>query len=248
MNGVFGMKNLKLVKGLNLESKILSIIPARGGSKGLPRKNIIDLAGKPLISWTIDASLTSKHITKTIVSSEDDEILKISQQYGADIIKRPTELAHDSSNSEDVIKHVLEEFTKANTIFDYIVLLQPTSPLRSADNIDSAFEIIFNTNATAIISVCEIDNKVLKAFLKTNVGYLKGISNNSFPFMRRQDLPKVLLPNGAIYIISTSEFLQNNKLFTDKTLPYQMSKNESVDIDSIEDIYKIESFLNHHTI
>ncbi len=237
------MEKMKLVKELKEIPRVLSIIPARGGSKGLPRKNIINLAGKPLISWTIEASLASDYINKTVVSSEDDEILKIAQYYGSDIIRRPSELSRDSTNSELVIKHVLDEFANDNIVFDYVVLLQPTSPLRSADNIDSAFRILFDNDATAIISVCEINNKVLKAFRKTDNGYMEGIANNFFPFMRRQDLPSVFMPNGAIYIIKTNIFLQNNQLFTDKTLPYEMPENISIDVDTLEDIDKIAKLL-----
>ena len=126
-----------------ITKKILSIIPARGGSKGLPRKNIIDLNGKPLIGWTIGASLKSKYITDTIVSSDDEEILNISQQYGANVLKRPKELATDIASSESVVLHTIKELKKQDKIYDYIVLLQPTSPLRDEKDIDKAFEMLF---------------------------------------------------------------------------------------------------------
>ena len=192
-----------------MTKKILSIIPARGGSKGLPRKNIADLAGKPLIAWTIEASLNSEYISKTIVSSDDDEILNISKKYNADIIKRPDELALDTTAIEPVIKHVVEELKIENLEYDYLVLLQPTSPLRYAKDIDNAFDMLFKNNATALISVCEIDNKILKAFKQNKDTFIEGISNNKYPFMRRQDLPKIYLSNGSIYIIKIDEFLIN---------------------------------------
>lgn len=201
--------------------KIVSIIPARGGSKGLPGKNIIDLAGKPLIAWTIESSLKSKYILKTIVTSDDDKILDISKQYGAETIKRPESLALDTTPTEPVIGHVFKSLDNIEQ-YDYLILLQPTSPLRDEKDIDEAIELLIEKNASALISTKKIDNKILKAFKNDENGYLEGISNNEYPFMRRQDLPEVYMPNGAIYIISTKEFLKNKKLFTDKTIFFEM--------------------------
>ena len=227
-----------------MTKKVLAIIPARGGSKGLPRKNIIDIAGIPLISWTIKASLNSKYILKTIVSSDSEEILEIAIKYGAEIIKRPDEFATDTSSSEVVVKHVLESIEEK---FDYIVLLQPTSPLRDANDIDNAFEKLFSSKANALISVCEYDNKILKAFKENKFGYIEGISNNQYPFMRRQDLPKTYMSNGAIYIINVEEFLKNENFFTDKTISYEMSLEKSLDIDTLKDLEKVEKYINENT-
>ena len=224
-----------------MTKKVLAIIPARGGSKGLPRKNILDVAGKPLIGWTIEASFNSDCITATVVSSDDDEILSVSQKFGAEIIKRPCELASDTATSESVILHVLQYLEKEGKKFDYLVLLQPTSPLRNNHDIDNAFKILFDSNATALISVSTTDNKILKAFKKNKNGYIEGISNNEYPFMRRQDLPKTYMPNGAIYIIKTTEFLKYKKLFTPKTVSYNMDKINSLDVDTKEDLEKVEN-------
>jgi CMP-N-acetylneuraminic acid synthetase len=223
--------------------KIISIIPARGGSKGLPKKNILPLGNKPLIAWSIEASLKSKFINKTIVSSDSDEILEIANSYGADIIKRPAHLALDTTPSEPVIENVLKNIENLED-YDYLVLLQPTSPLRDEIDIDSSFELLFEKQATALISVKEIDNKILKAFKNNSNGYLEGIANNNYPFMRRQDLPKVFMPNGAIYIVKINEFLENKKLFTSKTISYLMSEEKSLDIDTQEDLIKAKEYLN----
>ncbi|WP_026803574.1 acylneuraminate cytidylyltransferase family protein [Aliarcobacter lanthieri] len=223
-----------------MTKKVLAIIPARGGSKGLPKKNIIDLAGKPLIAWTIEASLSSKYITKTIVSSDSDEILEVSKQYGSFILKRPIEFASDTSSSEVVVKHAMESMEEK---FDYVILLQPTSPLRDTKDIDSAFEKFFSLDATALISVCEYDNKILKAFKENEFGYIEGISNNKYPFMRRQDLPKTYMSNGAIYIIKVDEFLENNSFFTDKTISFIMDEIKSLDIDTKEDLDKVNKYI-----
>jgi CMP-N,N'-diacetyllegionaminic acid synthase len=220
-----------------MTKRILSIIPARAGSKGLPRKNRIDLAGKPLIAWTIEASLNSKYITKTVVSSDSDEMLKIAKEYGAGIIKRPGELATDTASSESVAAHVLEYIEEE---FNFVVLLQPTSPLRNTEDIDSSFEKLFRENATALISVCETDNKILKAFKENKKGFIEGILNNKYPFMRRQDLPKIYMSNGAIYIVKVGDFLKNDSFYTAKTISYVMSGARSLDIDTKEDLKKVK--------
>lgn len=223
--------------------KIISIIPARGGSKGLPGKNIIDLAGKPLIAWTIEASLKSKYITKTIVSSDNNNIIEISKKFGAETIKRPDELALDTTHSEPVIEHALKNIENIEQ-YDYLILLQPTSPLRDEKDIDGAIEFLIEKKASALISTKLIDNRILKTFKNNGNGYLEGIANNNYPFMRRQDLPNVYMPNGAIYIVSLKEFLKTKKLFTDKTISFEMSEEKSFDIDTLEDLKKIKKYMN----
>ena len=223
--------------------KIISIIPARGGSKGLPKKNILELAGKPLIAWTIESSLKSKYISKTIVSSDCDEILNISSKYGSEILKRPDELARDTTPTEPVVEHILQNIKDLGN-YSYLVLLQPTSPLRDEKDIDEAIsKLIQEKDATALISVKEIDNKILKAFKINNNGYLEGISNNKYPFMRRQNLPKVFMPNDAIYIISINEFLKTKRLFSDNAISYLMNEEKSLDIDTIDDFEKIKNYI-----
>lgn len=223
-----------------MTKKILSVIPARGGSKGLPGKNIIDLAGKPLIAWSIEASIESKYINKTLVSSDSDNILEIAKEHGADVIKRPDEFSDDTASSESVLMHALTELEEE---YDYVILLQPTSPLRNSKDIDSAFEKFFNSDATALISVCEIDNKILKAFKENKQGFIEGVSNNKYPFMPRQSLPKTYMSNGAIYIIKVDEFLKNNSFYTDKTISFLMDEIKSLDIDTKEDLEKVKSYM-----
>ncbi|NOR45864.1 MAG: acylneuraminate cytidylyltransferase family protein [Candidatus Delongbacteria bacterium] len=223
--------------------RILSIIPARGGSRGILRKNIATVGNKPLISWTIEASLGSNYITETIVSSDDIEILDIAKSCGSKVLKRPLEISGDDAPSSSVIIHIINELTEQNIFFDYIIFLQPTSPLRNAKNIDDAFKEFFNTDSNALISVSEIDNKFLKTLKLNNQGYLEGAFNNEYPFYRRQDLPKVYLPNGAIYIIKTSIFLEGNSLLPDKTVMYEMDSQSSIDIDSYDDIEKVNKII-----
>jgi len=214
--------------------KVLAIIPARGGSKGIPKKNIINFRGKPLIQWTIEAALNSTSISNVIVSSDSDEILQIAENNkGVFTIKRPKELADDSSKTEPVITHVLENLKEE---FDYLILLQPTSPLRNSQDIDAAFGKFISSKSDSLISVCELEHHPYKSFKINKNGYLQGIINNDFPFYPRQELPNVFRANGAIYIIKVKEFLKNNSLLTKKTTHFEMDKESSLDIDSIEDL------------
>ena len=223
--------------------KILSLIPARAGSKGIENKNIVELYGKPLIAWSIEASLSSKYISKTVVSSDGDTILKIAEEFGAETIKRPENLADDTSSSEEVIEHILQTLGDGIKNFEYLMLLQPTSPLRDHSDIDNAFNLFLNSDADALISVYKEDNKILKAFKENDNGYIEGIANNEYPFMPRQELPSVYMSNGAIYIIKISQFLQTKRLFCEKTIAYEMSKEKSLDIDTLENLKQAQIYM-----
>lgn len=228
--------------------KVLSIIPARSGSKGLKGKNIANLAGKPLLAWSIEASLASAYITKTVVSSDSEAILEIAKGYSATPLKRPPNLALDTTPSEAVITHTLNALLKGNEIYDFVILLQPTSPLRNVEDIDKAFKRLYEFDADGLISVYKEESKILKAFIENKDGSLKGISNNDFPFMPRQELPSVYMSNGAIYIIRVSEFLKNSQLYTDRTISYEMSKEKSIDIDTLSDLTTAQTLLKSEHI
>lgn len=223
--------------------KVLAIIPARGGSKGIPKKNLVEVANKPLIQWTIEAALQSKSIDTVVVSSDDDEILEYAKSYHQLIcIKRPSELARDNSVIEPVINHVLEVLDVENQ-YDYLILLQPTSPLRTSDDINNAISLIANNEATSLISVTRPTHHPLKSFIKNEEGYLQGLVNNGYPFMPRQELPEVYQPNGAIYIVQIKEFLKSSTLLTKKAIGYMMTLEKSIDVDFLEDIENIENQL-----
>lgn len=227
-----------------IKKRILSIIPARGGSKGILKKNIQDINGKPLIFWTIKASVDSAFISETVVSSDSDDILNIALDLNVLTIKRPDSISLDETPSEPVIEHALNYFTELGKRFDYVILLQPTSPLRNSNDVDDSIKILFsNKDASALISVKEIDNKILKSFVDNNKGFIEGIRNNKIPFLRRQDLPKTYISNGAIYIIKVEEFLKNKSLFTENTLKYVMSEDKSIDIDTLDDLEYLRKIL-----
>ncbi|MBP7742355.1 MAG: acylneuraminate cytidylyltransferase family protein [Aliarcobacter sp.] len=221
-----------------MNKTFLAIIPARGGSKRLPRKNVLDLCGKPLIAWSIEAALKSKYISKIIVSSDDEEILNIAKEYKADFIKRPYELASDTATTFDALKHTLENVEK----YDYVVLLQPTSPLRTEKHINEAIELLEEKNADAIISVCEMEHSPLWSnILDENLDMSNFLSDEVLN-KRSQDLPKYYRLNGAIYICKIDKFLQNRGFFLkDKVFAYIMDKKDSVDIDEEID-FKLAQF------
>lgn len=206
----------------------LAIIPARGGSKRLPRKNVLDLCGKPLIAWSIEAALKSKYIHKVVVSSDDDEILEISKKFGAETIKRPDELASDTATTFDAIKHTIDNFEK----YDYIVLLQPTSPLRDEKHIDKAIEFLENKNADAVVSVCEIEHSPLWSNTLPPDGKMNNFLRDEILNKRSQDLDKYYRLNGAIYICATAKLLEEKSFFLkDNIFAYVMDRESSVDID-----------------
>jgi len=209
-------------------SNFLAIIPARGGSERLPNKNKLNLCGKPLISWTIEAAKRSKYINKIAVTSDDSEILKIAEKSSVEIIVRPDELASNTATSVDVIKHSLENLDT----YEYVVLLQPTSPLRNYRHIDESIKFLKQKNADAIISVCKTDhNPLWSNKLDNNLSMSNFIENEQLN-KRSQDLKKFFRLNGAIYICKTKNFLKENTFFLKNNIfAFIMDKKSSIDID-----------------
>lgn len=217
----------------------LAIIPARGGSKRLPRKNVLDLGGKPLISWSIEAGLKSKYIDKVVVSSDDDDILNISTKFCANIIKRPDKLANDTATTFDAIKHTIENIEKYN----YIVLLQATSPLRDEKHIDKAIELLGSKNADAIVSVSEMSHSPLWVNTLDESLSMEGFLRDEVLNKRSQDLDKYYRLNGAIYICKTEKLLEEKSFFLKKNIfAYKMDRKSSVDIDEEID-FQVAEFL-----
>ena len=221
--------------------RILAIIPARSGSKGIKHKNIIDLNGKPLISYSIEAGLKSKYIDKVIVSTDGEEIAEVARKYGAEVpFLRPKELASDTSKSIDVVIHAIEQLKMREEEYDYCVLLQPTQPLRKSEHIDESIEKIINKKAESLVSVCEVEeHPILMRRICDDklINLLEGSST-----VRRQDFEKVYIVNGAIYINQIDKLSLNTSL-NDNITPYIMKREYSVDIDTIADLKVAEKFL-----
>lgn len=224
--------------------RILSIIPARGGSKGIPHKNIMELCGKPLIAYSIEAAKKSKYIDKVLVSTDDQKIKEVSVSFGAEVpFLRPEEISNDSAKSIDVVLHAVNFLKNAGESFDYVILLQPTSPLRSSQDIDEAIEKLVGSERESLVSVCEAsENPVLMR--KIEEDRLKEIFQYEGENLRRQELPSFYIFNGAIYI-DTVEMLFKEKRFVDEdTIPYVMEKGKSIDIDTYFDARIAELYLN----
>jgi len=217
----------------------LAIIPARGGSKRLPRKNVLDLNGKPLIAYSIEAGLDSSYIDKVVVTSDDDEVLTISKKYGAVTINRPDELASDAATTFDAIKHAVDNYEK----YDYIVLLQPTSPLRDGDHIDKAIELLESKNADAVVSVCKMDHSPLWSNTINDSLSMTGFLKDEVLNKRSQDLKEYYSLNGAIYICDTKKLLKEKSFFLKESIfAYKMDRKSSIDIDKEID-FKIAEYL-----
>ncbi len=221
------------------DKTFLAIIPARAGSKRLLGKNILDLKGKPLMAWSIEAGLKSRYINKVLVSSDDDEILQISKSFGAVSIKRPKELAGDTAATIDVICHVVQNEKK----YDFVVLLQPTSPLRNEKHIDEAIELLIEKKADAVVSVCETDYSPLWCNKLPLDGSMQNFLRDEAKKLRSQELEKYYRLNGAIYICSTDKILKERTLFISNNIfAYKMDRLYSVDIDEKID-FEIAEFL-----
>ena len=208
----------------------LAIIPARGGSKRLPRKNILDLDGKPLITYTIEAALKSKYIDNVIVTSDDGEILKIAEKNKVNTILRPDSLSSDTASTFDAVEHTI---MNSCIEYDYIVLLQPTSPLRTAIHIDEAIELLEKKGADSVVSVCEMEHSPLWSNKLDNTLSLEGFLKDEVINKRSQDLETYFRLNGALYICKRERLLNEKSFFFKNNIfAYKMSVETSIDIDN----------------
>lgn len=213
---------------------MIAIIPARGGSKGLLGKNVMELNGKPLIAYTIDAALKSKGIDRVIVSTDSEEIAEVAKKWGAEVpFMRPPELASDSSQAIDTYLYTIERFEKefAETINSFVVLL-PTCPLRHEDDIDNAIQLFYDKNADSIISYTEELHPIKWHKYIDKDGKFEDIFDNSLN--NRQDYRTSYYPNGAIYVFSKG-LIKKRKYYGENSFPFIMPHSRSVDIDTIDD-------------
>ncbi len=225
------------------EKSFIGIVPARGGSKRLPNKNLLYLAGKPLIAWTLEAALKSKYLDHIVVSSDKDEILKVARDYGVETVKRPKELATDSAKTVDVVRHVLESIKKE---YNYIVLLQPTSPLRTERHIDESIEFLISKNADAVISVCETEYPPLWCNTLPEDLSMENFIRKEVVGKRSQDLPKYYRLNGAIYICKSDKLIKQKTFFLNKNIyAYIMDRKSSIDIDDETDFLLAETLIRN---
>ncbi|MBS1492834.1 MAG: acylneuraminate cytidylyltransferase family protein [Bacteroidetes bacterium] len=217
--------------------KIAALITARGGSKGIPRKNIINFCGKPLIHWTVESALKSKYIDKIFLSTDSDEIINSVKKFPVEVpFKRPKNLASDKATSTDVILHFIDYLKKSGNDYNTLLLLQPTSPFRKSEQIDNSIKkFVANKEALSLISVTE---NIKSPYLSRKINQ-KGFIENLFDVKsekRRQDIPITYFINGAIYLIDIKNFEKYKTFQTPKTLSYIMPYYSSVDIDEPVDL------------
>lgn len=227
---------------------VLAIIPARGGSKGVRKKNIRVIAGKPLIAWTIEEAKKSKYIDRVVLSSDDEEIMKVARQWGCEVpFTRPSELAQDQTPGISPVLHALELLGK----FDYVILLQPTSPMRKVDSIDGCLDKLESKNGNAIVSVTEPNKNPYWMYkIGDNERLLPFVSQNKL-IPQRQMLPEIFSLNGAVYIATYDFLLQEKGFLTSETIGYVMPQEESLDIDTELDLEMCDFLLskrNEHSI
>jgi CMP-N-acetylneuraminic acid synthetase len=220
------------------DQKILAVIPARGGSKGIPRKNLQMLLGKPLIAYSIHAALQARTIRKTVVSTDDESIAHLARQYGAEVpFVRPPHLSTDTATSVSVVQHAVRHLSNTKEYWaDIIVCLQPTSPLRSAQDIDQAVTLCVRTGADSVVSLCRADHHPywMKKVVGNRVYPLMEVDDEQYP--RRQDLPPAYQLNGAVYVTRRHILLEQERLLGANTLAYIMPRERSVDIDTPIDL------------
>jgi len=221
----------------------IALITARGGSKGLRGKNISDLKGMPLIAWTIEAAKKSGAFEVIYVSTDSRDIKRISREFGALIIDRPLELATDTASSEDAIAHAISYLKLKDS--DLVMLLQPTSPLRNANDIIGSLDVYDSSeDCKGVISVYEPGNTPAKAYKMAENGQLTGLLSPDAPYERRQDLPRCFQPNGAIYLFGTGDFNVYKGIPKSGIYPFIMEEERSMDVDTKLDLIKIEDYLS----
>lgn len=224
--------------------RILAVIPARGGSKGIPNKNVTKINERPLIDYTISEAIKSKYIDRVIVSTDSDSIAVVARASGADVpFVRPKHLAKDNSKIIDVLIDLLKTLSDRNEVYDYIVLLQPTQPLRQTFHIDEAIRQSVDNNYKSLVSVNIVNEHPL--FIRTidDHGKLRSLLNQQST-VRRQDLQKYYKVNGAIYINKIDEDFNNNTSLNDNDYPYIMDGKYDLDIDTPSDLKMFKMKLN----
>ena len=230
-----------------LNKTFLAIIPARSGSKGLPGKNVKVLNNKPLMAWPIEAGLKSKYIDRLIVSTDDIDYINIAKKYGADApFIRPKNISIDESHRKDVIEHCLSMIKNDGVSYDYVVFLEPTSPLTTSDDIDRAIEILLaSSTAQSIVGISLSESSHPDFLVKLNGGFLEFINKDQeSKVLRRQDLTELYFYEGTLYISEVNAYLMK-EFYHEQTLGYQVPKWKSLEIDDMDDFVMVEAVMIH---
>lgn len=225
--------------------RVLGLIPARAGSKGVPQKNIRLLLGKPLLQYSIDSALAARSLARVVVSTESEEIAEIARRCGAEVpFTRPAELAEDNSPTLPVVIHALRTLEAQGDRFDAVCLLQPTCPLRRADDIDACVELLRRSGADAVLSVLEVPARYHPhwTFLADRDGSLRPAADAALP-SRRQDLAPAVHRDGSIYLTRRDVVLEQGSLYGARLVGFRMDPDRSVNIDDLDDWARAERLM-----
>lgn len=227
--------------------EVLGLITARGGSKGIPRKNLAPLAGKPLLAWTVEAALASRAVGRLVLSTDDEEIARVGADLGAETpFLRPAHLAGDASPHDQVVLHAVQ-WLEENQGYapDFVLLLQPTSPLRAARDIDDALEIALKTGADGVMGVTEAKHHPNKVWALDEDGRLEPFIPRPEGYLRRQSLRPAYAENGAVYLLRRSALLRERNLFLDRMAALVMPPERSLDVDTPWDLHLADLAFRH---
>ena len=226
----------------------IAIIPARGGSKGIPRKNIRDLDGKPLIAHSIEVAQNSSMINEIAVTTDDDEIADISGNYGVEVIKRPEELAKDDSRVMDAVRHVIHEKKKENCTYDLLILLEPTSPLRTVEDIKQSIDMLLHNNADSVATFSKTEVPPSRIWdIKNHVP--EPLLSGSDPFQPRQQQKTGYALNGLVYVLRVAmldRFPDADSFLLGKKMAHITPRERAIDIDNEFDFKLAEFFITHN--
>lgn len=228
--------------------KNIAVIPARCGSKGLKDKNIKALCGKPLLAYSVEAALQSGIFDKVHVSTDSEAYQRIALEYGADVpFLRSEQMATDTASTWDAMRFVLEEYKKRGEEFDTITVLQPTSPLRTGQDIVGAYEFFMKKEANMVSSVCEMDHSPLWSNVLPEDLSMENFEDEKLAFLPRQELPTYYRENGAIYMLKTAHLFSGKNIYKNKCYAYIMDKSHSVDIDTALDFFIAETIMREES-
>lgn len=222
--------------------KVLAIIPARGGSKGVPGKNIMKFDGKPLLVYAIEAGRNSKFISELVVNTDDFDIARIAGDYNCDVIMRSKKNSSDSAPVMDAVLQTIEFFENKNKYFDAVLLLQPTSPLRTGNDIDKAIEMLKSYKTDAVISMVKVEDNHPARMYEVEQDQLKSLMPK-YETNRRQDLPELFLRNGCIYLIRIDALIKHNTFMPEKKSAYIMNSKWAVNIDTEMDVVILKELI-----
>ncbi|MDF1795426.1 MAG: acylneuraminate cytidylyltransferase family protein [Coxiellaceae bacterium] len=229
-----------------MRNRVVAVIPARGGSKGLPRKNVLDFCGKPLLAWSIEQAKEAEHVSSVWVSSDDDEILDVALRYGANSIKRPDNISNDTASSESAWKHAVEYFALHSIEYDALLGLQATSPLRESEDIDHAISIFFKQSYDSLFSAAVLEDFLI--WQERSSGELESINYDYKDRGRRQDRHPQLVENGSFYLFLPEVLKKHNNRLGGKIGFSLMDFWKSFEIDNDKDFSLCETLFKERLL